>query len=458
MELHKKFKWNCTKSDNVIKWLQMGVEIVYKKRIVDKEIESLMNAPVAIQLIGPKWCGKTTTAKHHSKSFIDLQDPDKSNDYKRIAEGNIKLLLEGEKPRLIDEWQEIKQVWNAVRREVDNNQTNKLEYFLTGSVIPPSLEGLHTGVGRIISLKMKTMSLFESGESSGAVSLMSLLDSKTEVSAISNLSYSDYAYLTCRGGWPRMINLPKEQTLKIANAYAKELCNKDISNYDNVNRNSQLAWDILKAYSRQVSTINTDKSLFNDVRNLSGDVSDNTIRNYIEVFKNLHVIDEIPAWNPNIRSKTAITTSAKKTLVDPSIATAVLNCTPKELQLDPETFGLLFENLCTRDIGAYVENNGGNIKHYRDRYGVECDTILNFADGRYGLVQAKLGGSKINEAIETMKKIYRLIQENRSENPEDKTLSLPSFMLVVTGTEYAYKVNDNEFDNIFVVPLGCLKP
>ncbi len=431
---------------------------MYKKRIVDDEIKTLINVPIAIQLTGPKWCGKTTTAKHHSKSFIDLQDPEKAFDYKRIADGNINLLLEGEKPRLIDEWQEIKQIWNAVRREVDNNKNNKLEYFLTGSVIPPSIDGLHTGVGRVISLKMKTMSLYESGESNGSVSLKALLDNKTTVSATSTLTYSDYAYLTCRGGWPKTISLSQEQALKLAKAYVKELCDKDISSYDNVKRNSTLAFNILRAYSRQVSTIDTDKKLFNEVRKLSGEVSDNTIRNYLEVFKNLYVIDEILAWNPNIRSKTAISSSAKKTLIDPSIAAVVLNCSPNQLQLDPETFGLLFENLCTRDISVYIENSGGNIKHYRDRYGVECDTIVNFADGRYGLIQIKLGSSQIDEAIKTMKNIYRLIYKNINNFPNDKTLLLPSFMLVVTGTKYAYKVKDDEFSNIYVVPLGCLRP
>lgn len=433
-------------------------EIMYKKRIVDNEIEKLINAPVAIQLVGPKWCGKTTTAKRYSKSFIDLQDPNKALDYKRIADGNIKLLLEGEKPRLIDEWQEIKQVWNAVRREVDQNNSNKLEYFLTGSVIPPEVKGLHTGVGRIISLKMKPMSLYESGESNGLVSLKSLLKKDVKISAKSNLTYSDYAYLTCRGGWPRTINLSEDAALIISKAYVKELCEKDISNYDGVKRNSLLATNVLRAYARQVSSIGTDKSLYNDVRKINGEVSDNTIRNYLDVFKSLFVIDEIPAWNPNIRSKTSITASAKKTLICPSIAAAALNCSPKQLELDPETFGLLFENLCSRDIGIYVEKSGGHIMHYRDRYGIECDTIVKFSDGNYGLVQVKLGSRKIDEAIETMKAIYHLIQKNINENPNDKTLTLPSFMLVVTGTEYAYNVSDKEFDNIYVVPLGCLKP
>lgn len=431
---------------------------MYRKRIIDKEITSLLNVPIAIQIVGPKWCGKTTTAKFHSKSFIDLQDPDRSSDYKRIADGSIKLLLEGDKPRLIDEWQEIKQIWNAVRREVDNSQSNKLEYFLTGSVIPPSTEGLHTGVGRIVSLKMRPMSLYESGESNGSVSLKSLLEAKPQINGSSTLTYSDYAYLVCRGGWPRTIDLPREHALKIAKAYTLELCDKDMSNYDNVKRSSDLAEVILRSYSRHVSAIGSTQSVYNDVRNIYGDVSDNTIRSYIEVFRNLYVIDEIPAWNPNIRSKTAISVSAKNSLVDPSIAAAALNCTPKQLEMDPRTFGLLFENLVTRDLSAYVENSGGTLRHYRDRYGVECDTIVNFADGRYGLVQIKLGSGQIDEAINTMKKIHSLIQKNIDENPDDKTLALPSFMLVITGTKYAYKVKDEQYDNIFVVPLGTLKP
>lgn len=431
---------------------------MYRKRIIDEEIESLVNAPIAIQIVGPKWCGKTTTAKFHSKSFIDLQDPDLSDDYKRIAEVSVKPLLEGDKPRLIDEWQEIKQIWNAVRREVDNSESNKLEFFLTGSVVPPSSKGLHTGVGRFVSLKMRTMSLYESGESNGSISLKLLLETDGTISGSSKLTYKDYAYLICRGGWPRTIDLPKEHALKIANAYTKELCDKDISNYDNVNRSSDLGLAILRAYSRHISTIGSDKSLYQDVRIIYGDVSDKTINSYIEVFKKLFVIEEITAWNPNIRSKTAISVSSKKSFVDPSIGAAALNCTPKELEVDPQTFGLLFENLVTRDLSAYIENNGGTLRHYRDRYGVECDTIVHFADGRYGLVQIKLGSGQIDQAINTMKKIHGLIQKNIDDNPNDKTLALPSFMLVITGTEYAYKVKDEQHDNIYVVPLGTLKP
>jgi len=305
---------------------------------------------------------------------------------------------------------------------------------------------------------MKPMSLYESGESNGSISLKSLLEKNIKISGKSYLTYSDYAYLICRGGWPKTVFLSKDSALIIFKSYVKELCEKDISNYGGVKRNKVLATNVLRAYSRQVSTIGTDKTLFDDVRRLHGDVSDNTIRNYLEIFKSLFVIDEISAWNPNIRSKTAITSSVKKTLIRPSIAAASFNCSPKELELDPETYGLLFENLCTRYIGVYIENSGGHMMHYRDRYGVECDTIVKFPDGNYGLIQIKLGSSKIDEAVGTMKTIYRLIQKNIVENPNDKTLLLPSFMLVVTGTEYAYHVSDEEYNNIYVIPLGCLKP
>lgn len=430
---------------------------MYKKRIIDKKIETLLDAPIAIQIVGPKWCGKTTTGKQFSQSFIDFQDETNKQRYKLLAENNIKLLLEGDKPRLIDEWQEIKAIWNAVRRSVDDSPSNKLEYILTGSVIPPSKEGLHTGTGRFLSLTMKTMSLFESGESTGEVSLASLLDENVNVSAISPLTYSDLAYITCRGGWPRTINLPKEIALEIAKSYVDEVCNKDISVYDGVNRNANLAKAILKAYARHTSTINSDKTLFKDIRSIYGEVSNPTIYEYLEVLKNLYIIDEIAAWNPNIRSKTAIAASSKKSFIDPSIGAAALNCSPKELEFDPETFGLLFENLVARDLSIYISNTGGYLRHYRDRYGVECDTIVHFANGEYGLVQAKLGSSKEEEAIDAMIKIYELIKRNIEENPKDKTLRLPSFMLVVTGGGYAYKVANKGYDNIYVVPLGCLK-
>ncbi len=430
---------------------------MYKPRLIDRRIEELLNAPVAIQLKGPKWCGKTTTAKHFSKSFIDLQSPTQGANYKLIAENNIALLLEGDKPRLIDEWQEIKTIWNAVRREVDDSPSKKVEYFLTGSVVPPVTEGLHTGLGRIIGLEMKPMSLFESGESNGSVSLSSLLKSDLTVQSHSSLTYSDLAYLTCRGGWPKIIDLPAEQALLIAQSYVTELCERDVSRYDGVKRDPTLARFILKAYSRQISTIDSDQTLVKDVTNSFGDVTRQTVLKYIDVLKNLFVIDEIPAWNPNIRSKTAISSSPKKSFVDPSIAAAALQCTPKDLELDPETFGLLFENLVDRDLSVYLSNRGGHLQHYRDRYGVECDSIVCFPNGDYGLVQAKLGGKKVEEAIDTMLKIASLIEKNKAEHPEDKTLRMPSFMLVVTGTEYAYKVTNKGEYPIYVVPLGCLK-
>lgn len=430
---------------------------MYKKRIIDEKILSLLNAPIAIQIIGPKWCGKTTTAKHFSKSFIDFQDPVNAKRYKLLAENNISLLLEGAKPRLIDEWQEIKTIWNAVRRSVDVGPQNKLEYILTGSVIPPSTDGLHSGTGRIISITMKTMSLFESGESTGDVSLKSLLDKKTHVSGTSKLSYSDLAYIICRGGWPKTISLPKETALTISRAYVDEVCSKDISNYDGVTRNSNLARIILKAYARHTSTINSDKALIQDIKNLYGEVSNPTIYSYLEVFKKLFIIDEISAWNPNIRSKTAILTAPKKSFIDPSIGAAALNCSPKDLEYDPQTLGLLFENMVARDLSIYISNTGGYIQHYRDRYGIECDTIIHFPNGEYGLVQAKLGTSQETEAIATMVKIHQLVEKNMCENPSDKSLRLPSFMLVVTGGQYAYKVENKDYDNIYVVPLGCLK-
>ncbi len=430
---------------------------MYKKRMIDQRIEELLNAPVAIQLKGPKWCGKTTTAKHFSESFIDLQSPAQGANYRLIAENNIALLLEGDKPRLIDEWQEIKTIWNAVRREVDDSPSKKVEYFLTGSVVPPDTEGLHTGLGRIIGLDMKPMSLFESGESNGSVSLSSLLKSDLTVQSHSSLTYSDLAYLTCRGGWPKIIDLSPEQALLIAQSYVTELCERDVSRYDGVKRDPLLAKAILKAYSRQISTIDSDTSLFKDVQSIFGDVSQTTLKQYLHVFQSLFVIDEISSWNPNIRSKTAISSSPKKSFVDPSIAAAALQCTPKDLELDPETFGLLFENLVDRDLSVYLANRGGHLQHYRDRYGVECDSIVCFPSGEYGLVQAKLGGKKVEEAIDTMLKIASLIEKNKAEHPEDKTLRMPSFMLVVTGTEYAYKVTNKGKGSIYVVPLGCLK-
>lgn len=419
----------------------------YINRIVDKEIKKELSIMGAILIKGPKWCGKTTSAKQVAKSVLEMQNPDLQENYIEIANTKPSVLLEGEKPRLIDEWQLAPKLWNAVRYSVDNvGKPN--QYILTGSATPKEDDTLHSGVGRFAFITMKPMTLFESGESNGSISLKDILEGKRDIDGIkTDLNYEKIAYVLCRGGWPSAINLPEKQALEIAKNYIKVLCDSDISKVDGVKRNPNLAKTILKCYARQVSTIDSNQSLYEDVKANYSDISERTIIDYLDVLKKLYIIEEIEAWNPNIRSKTAIRTSNKKGLIDPSLAVAALGCSPKELMLDIRTYGLLFENLVNRDLSVYVKAIGGTLRHYRDRYKLECDNIVHFDDGRYALIETKLGGTRIKEAEEHLLELERLILQN------EPRIGKPAFMMIITGTDIAY-VEEN---GIMVVPIGCLK-
>lgn len=419
----------------------------YIERIVDKEIKEKLSMMGAILVKGPKWCGKTTSSKQFAKSVLEMQNPDLQENYIELANTKPSLLLEGEKPRLIDEWQLVPKLWNAVRYSVD--KTGKQgQYILTGSATPKEDDTLHSGVGRFAFVTMKPMTLFESGDSNGKISLTEILNGNRDIDGIkTDLTYEEIAYVLCRGGWPTAINMPKEKSLQIAKNYIDVLCESDISRVDGVNRNPELARAILKAYARQVSTIDSNTSLYNDVKANYADISERTIMDYIDVLKKLFIIEEIPAWNPNIRSKTAIRTANKKSMIDPSLAVAALGCSYKELMLDIRTYGLLFENLVNRDLSVYVNSIDGTLKHYRDRYNLECDNVIHFKDGRYALVETKLGGTRIKEAEEHLLELRRLIIENEPKIGE------PEFMMVITGTDMAYTTENG----ILVVPIGTLR-
>lgn len=419
----------------------------YIKRIVDKEIKEKLSISGAVVIKGPKWCGKTTSAKQVAKSVLEMQNPDLQENYIELANTRPSLLLEGEKPRLIDEWQIVPKLWNAVRYSVDNiGKTN--QYILTGSATPKEDDTMHSGVGRFSFITMKPMTLFESGDSNGKISLKDILEGKREIDGIrTDLDYEKIAHVLCRGGWPSSISLPEKQALQIAKNYIEVLCESDISKVDGVKRNPSLARAILKAYARQVSTIGSNQSIIADVRANYSDVSDRTIMDYMNILKKLYIIDEIEAWNPNIRSKTSIRTANKKSMIDPSLAVAALGCSPKEIMLDIETYGLLFENLVNRDLSVYVNSIVGTLKHYRDRYNLECDNVVHFDDGRYALIETKLGGTRIKEAEEHLLELQKLIIENEPK------LGKPEFLMVITGTEMAYTTEKG----ILVVPIGCLK-
>lgn len=419
----------------------------YIKRIIDKEIKSKLSIMGAVLIKGPKWCGKTTSAKNIAKSVIEIQNPDLQENYIELANMKPSLLLEGEKPRLIDEWQIIPKLWNAVRYSVDNIGLPG-QYILTGSATPVEDDTVHSGVGRFAFIKMKPMTLFESGDSNGRISIKAILEGEQNIDGITtDLTYEKIAYALCRGGWPRAIGLNEKIALEIPKNYIDVLCDSDISRVDGIKRNPLLAKTILKAYARQVSTINSNQSLFEDVKANYVEVSDRTIIDYLEVLKKLYIIEEIEAWSPNIRSKTAIRTSPKKSMVDPSLAVAALGCTPKQLMLDVRTYGLLFENLVNRDLSVYINAIGGNLKHYRDRYNLECDNVLIFEDGRYALVETKLGGTMIKEAEKHLLELKEIIKNNEPK------IGTPAFLMIITGTDMAYTTENG----VMVVPVGCLK-
>lgn len=425
----------------------------YIKRIVDSEIELMLKVTGAILIKGPKWCGKTTSARQFSKSEINLQDEDTRKKSIRIADNKISLLLEGEKPRLIDEWQEIPELWNTIKTDIDNQNKRGL-YILTGSTTPKDEtdRNRHSGIGRFSFIEMKPMTLFESGDSNGTISLKKIVDGEAEIDGkTSDIGYERLAFLTCRGGFPSAVVEEDEQiALEIVRSYVKVLCEEDISRIDNTKRNPLLARQILKSYARNVATINSDQSIYDDVRYNFGEVTNQTLIDYMNIFARLYVIDEVEAWNPNIRSKTSIRTSHKKGFVDSAIASSALEFSPKELALDPESFGFLFENLVNRDLSVYARKSGGYLRHYRDRTGLECDHVLHFSNGKYGLIQSKLGNTYIDQGIKKLRDLRDLISKR---NAEKKTVREPDFLMVITGGDMAYTTKDG----IHVVPIGCLK-
>ena len=425
----------------------------YRERIIDKELSRQMKIAGAILIRGPKWCGKTTTCKQRAKSYIELQDEDiddENSNALKLAELKPSLLLEGEKPRLIDEWQLAPNLWNTVRHSVDETG-KKGQYLLTGSATPNEKynKNLHSGAGRFAFLDMKTMSLFESGDSNGKISLSELLEGNRKIDGItSDITYERMAFLICRGGWPDIFNMEDEKdSLGITKNYITAVCESDVSRIDGVSRNSELTRLILKSYARIDSTIESNQTLIDDVTANNNNVTDRTINDYLTALKKLYIIDEIPAWNPNIRSKTSIRSTPKKSLVDPSLATALLGMSPKDLMLDPNTYGLLFENLVDRDLSVYINSIGGTLNHYRDRYGLECDEVAHFDNGKYCLIETKIGSEKsIEEAEKHLLELENLIKVNGR-------LRKPEFLMIITNTKMAYTTKNG----ILVVPIGCLK-
>ena len=419
----------------------------YYQRVSDKVLLDHLESKGAVLIEGAKWCGKTTSAKHIAKSVIEMDRPDMTEQYQQMARIKPSNLLEGEVPHLIDEWQIATNIWNAVRYEVDRRGEFG-QFILTGSSVPADLDDtMHTGTGRIVRMRMRPMSLFESRDSSGQVSLMDLFNGK-EISAIDNHSIEDIAFLICRGGWPAALNRTEKVALRQALDYYDAVVNDDISRVDGLKRNPERTKRLMRSYARFQGSQTSYEAMKEDIRaNDSENLTTNTIVSYVNALKKIFVIEDMPAWNPNIRSKSAIRTTDTRYFVDPSIAVAALGLGPYDLIRDLNTFGFIFEAMCIRDLRVYADALEGTVYHYRDKSGLECDSVIHLRDGRYGLIEIKLGGDdNIEHGAKTLKKLKDTIDTDRMKEP--------SFMMVLVGKgKYAYRRDDG----VYVVPITCLK-
>ena len=428
----------------------------YLKRTADAVLEQHLEAFGAVLIEGPKWCGKTTTAEQVAKSVIKLQDTDMRDEYLATAAAKPSLLLKGDTPRLIDEWQDAPVLWDAVRTTVDDRGGMPGQFILTGSNTVDKTKIHHSGTGRISKLDMLPMSLWESGESNGKISLMELFNNPClDIDGItSDLTVEELIFCGCRGGWPATVNIKSDKAkLLVARNYVKTICSEDISRVDGVKRDELLARMIIRAYARNISTLAKKTTLVKDVA-ASGEVScsEPTFDDYVEALRKLFVVCDLDAWCPAIRSKTAIRTGPKRAFVDPSIAVAALGLTPEAMLNQLKTFGFLFEQMCIRDFKAYTLDFESHISHYRDRYGLESDLVLHLGDGRYALIECKLGSREIEDGATHLVELKRLIREY---NKQEKQVPLrePDLMIVVTGGKMAY----TRPDGVKIIPLGCFK-
>jgi len=424
----------------------------YLKRIADNQLKLRLEAFGAVQIKGPKWCGKTTTAEMQAKSAIKMQDPDTREGYLAVANTKPSILLKGETPRLIDEWQVAPVFWDAVRNAVDERRL-KGQFILTGSTVINDEEIMHTGTGRISSMSMYPMSLYESKESNGKISLKELFDNKDIDGITSDLSIEELIFVACRGGWPASLdNMSTAAKLMIAKDYVSIICNEDISRVDNVKRNPTLAKLIIRSYARNLCTLAKKTSMLADVSAEIESTSMKTFDDYVGALEKLFVIEDIDAWSPAIRSATVIRTGKKRCFVDPSIAVAAMGASPKSLEMDLKTFGFIYECLCIRDLKIYAQALGGTLSFYHDRYGLEADAVLHLDDGRYALVECKLGSRDIEEGAKHLNELTNLLKEKKKNN-EHLSLRIPDVLIVLTGGEFAYKRDDG----VLVIPIGCLK-
>lgn len=423
----------------------------YIPRIADKILEQKLRTSGAVLIDGPKWCGKTCTALNKAESVIYMQDPDKRASYVKMAQTTPSYLLRGEKPRLIDEWQTATVLWDAVRFAVDQTP-NKGQFILTGSVIVdedndmlPDEKMEHTGTGRISRVRMRPMSLYESRESNGTISLKELFDGESEIASMSDLSIDDLAYAICRGGWPATLSMEKDDAIEVAKDYIEAVCERDAAAVDKSQKDPDRVRGILKSLARNISTMTTDRTIMGDVRATDTSITDKTLAIYLRALRKLFIIEDVKAWQPSLRSKTGIRTSDKRQFVDPSLAVAAIGASPKSILDDFKYFGFLFESLCARDLRIYAEPLRGTIRHYHDHNDLEADIIITLNDGRWAAVEVKLGSREIEEGASNLKKLASKIDTEK--------FTKPSFLMVLTGGELAYRREDG----VYVIPIGCLK-
>lgn len=419
----------------------------YRKRIADNILRRKLEGKGAVLIEGPKWCGKTTTAEHIADSVLYMDDPEKKEQNITMAELNPKRLLKGAVPRLIDEWQLAPKPWDAIRFEVDH-RSELGQFVLTGSAVPPDTKEItHSGTGRFTWLTMRPMSLLESGDSTGEVSLKKLFDGQDILDGESHLDLGRMAFLVCRGGWPQAVDMREEIALEQAVDYYEAVVHSDINRADGVNKNPERVRQLMRSYARNQGTQAANTMLAADIANNDdGSINEETVAAYVSALKKIFVVEDMPGWNPNLRSKTAIRSSDTRYFVDPSIAAAAIGIGPEDLLSDLKTFGFLFETLCVRDLRVFADALGGGVYHYRDKDGLECDAVLHLRNGSYGLIEIKLGGDTLIE--DGAKSLCTL-----SGKIDTQKMKSPAFLMVLTATgDYPYRREDS----VCVVPIGCL--
>lgn len=416
----------------------------YIPRIVDSVLQNKLEYMGAVLIEGCKWCGKSTTARQFAKSYIEFQDPDKKMQYDKTNQTKPSLFLEGEKPRLFDEWQMYPVVWDSIRMDVDHTGL-KGQYILTGSARPMEDSVMHSGTGRISKLLMRPMSLYESGESNGSVSLNDIINGN-DVEGVSTLDFDSLINVMVRGGWPESLNIDGDNKYKIPKDYVKSLLNEGIKTVDGIERSASKMNAVLKSISRNISTNTSKSTILEDVKTeFNDEVSRPTLDDYLSTLEKLYILEYIPATNLNLRSKTPLRVSPKLELVDPSLVVATLNLKREDLIKDLNFTGFIFENMCMRDLKIYADAIDARLSYYRDKNDLEVDCILETADGKWGAIEVKLGAGEIPDAVLNLTRFKEKVDTDKYGEP--------SFLMVLTGADYSYKRDDG----IYVVSIGNLK-